>query len=134
MKISKLIEKGAPGCLSWLNLQLLISAQIMISQLVRLSPTMGSALTAQSLLGILSLFLCTSTAHILCLSQNKYINISKKLTEKENTQTYIKRLSSIMRRLSVSEEKFFKNKEQRGAWVAQSVKRPTSARSRSCGP
>ena len=44
-----------PGCLSQLSIQLLISAQVMISQLVSSSPASGSALAVQGLLGILSL-------------------------------------------------------------------------------
>ena len=43
-----------PGWLSWLSVRLLISPQVMISQFVGLSLALGSALTAQSLLGILS--------------------------------------------------------------------------------
>ena len=46
---------GAPGWLSRLSIQLLISVHVMISWLVRSSPMLGSALRAQSLLGILSL-------------------------------------------------------------------------------
>ena len=55
--------------------QLLISAQAMTSQFVRSSPTLGSVLTAWSLLGILSLplslLLPCLRAHALPLSQNK---------------------------------------------------------------
>ena len=46
---------GAPGWLSRLNDQLLILAQVMISRLGTSSPTSSSVLTAQGLLGILSL-------------------------------------------------------------------------------
>ena len=46
---------GAPGWLSWLGVQLLVLAQVMISQFVSSSPASGSVLMAQSLLGILSL-------------------------------------------------------------------------------
>ena len=53
----KIIGVGAPGWLSWLNGGFLISAQVMISRLVRWGPMSGSVLTAQSLLGIPSLFL-----------------------------------------------------------------------------
>ena len=60
------IMDGAPGWLSWLSTQLLILAQVMISHFVRLSPTLGSVLTAQNLL---SLALCPSRT--LSLSQNK---------------------------------------------------------------
>ena len=69
----------APGWLSQSGVQPLISAQVMISQFLRSSPTSGSALPAQSLLGILSLLLslCPSLAHphslslSLSLSQKK---------------------------------------------------------------
>ena len=52
-----------------LSVQLLILAQVMISRLVSLSPALGSALTAWSLLGILSPSLSPST-----LSLNKQMN------------------------------------------------------------
>ena len=89
---------GASGGLSQLSVQLLVSAQVVISQLLSLSPTSSSMLTAQNLLEILapSPSLCSSPAHSLSLS----LKINK----------------------------------LRGAWVAQSVKRPTSARSQSRGP
>ena len=48
-------ERGAPGWLSQLRAQILISAQVMILLCMRSSPAPGSALAAQSLLGILSL-------------------------------------------------------------------------------
>ena len=38
---------GAPGWLSGLNVQLLISAQVVISQLMRSSPASGSVLTVE---------------------------------------------------------------------------------------
>ena len=40
---------GVPGWFSWLSLQLLIWAQVMISGFMSSSPTSGSVLTAQSL-------------------------------------------------------------------------------------
>ena len=46
-----------PGWLSQLSVQLLISAQLMISQFVGWSPASGSGLAVQSLLRILSLSL-----------------------------------------------------------------------------
>ena len=46
---------GAPDWLSQLSIQLSVSAQVMISQFVSLSPASGSVLTAWSLLGILCL-------------------------------------------------------------------------------
>ena len=54
----KTTMRGAPGWLSWLSIQLLILAQVMILWFMRLSPELtgprGSELTAWSLLGILS--------------------------------------------------------------------------------
>ena len=74
------------------------SAQVMISQFVGSSPTLGSVLTARSLEAAsdsVSLSLCPSPiTPCLCLSK---INKCKK-------------------------------KKNRGSWVAQSVKRPTSVR------
>ena len=57
---------GAPGWLSWLSIQLLILAQVMILQFMRSSPELGSVLTVQSLLGIL--FLPLSTSPLLSLT------------------------------------------------------------------
>ena len=60
---------GAPGWRSQLSIQLLISAQVMVSWLMGSSPALGSVLTVQSLLGILSLSLCPpSLAHMHILS------------------------------------------------------------------
>ena len=59
-------SRGVPGCFSQLSVLLLVSAQVMISWFMSSSPASGSALTAQSRLGILS------------LSSNKSINIKKK--------------------------------------------------------
>ena len=56
LKINKI---GALGWLSQLSIQLLIL--VMISRFISSSPTLGSALTAQSLLGILSLSLSLSS-------------------------------------------------------------------------
>ena len=65
----------APVWLSRLSVQLLVLAQIITSQLVEASPALGSALTAQSLLGILSLSapppLVCAHAHIPCLKISK---------------------------------------------------------------
>ena len=64
---------GVPGWLSGLNIQLLISAQVMISWFMGLSPTSGSALTAWSLLGVPSPSLSAPPSFVLTLSpsQNK---------------------------------------------------------------
>ena len=51
--LSKL-DWGAPGCLSWLSIGLLVLAQVIISWFVRSSATLGSVLTAQRLFRILS--------------------------------------------------------------------------------
>ena len=75
VSISK-IPRGA-GVAQSVNIPPLISALVMISRLIRICPTSGSALTAQSLLGILSLPLFLSFPHSdslsfsLLLSQNK---------------------------------------------------------------
>ena len=47
----------AHGWLSWLSDQLLISVEVVISQFLGSSPATGSALTVQTLFGILSLYL-----------------------------------------------------------------------------
>ena len=60
-----------PGWLIQLGIQVLISAQVRISWFVGSSPVLGSALTVQSLLGILSLSLWPSPALSLSLKINK---------------------------------------------------------------
>ena len=65
---------GAPEWLRWFSIQLLISAQVMVSQFMSLSPVSGSMLTGQSLLGILSPYF-TVLLLLLSLSQNKEINL-----------------------------------------------------------
>ena len=52
---SKKLGDGVPGWLSWLSLRLLISAQFMFTWFVGSSLESGSALTAWSPVGILSL-------------------------------------------------------------------------------
>ena len=56
-----------PGWLSQLRAGLLVWAQVMISQFMRSSPMWGSALAAQSLLGILSLPLSVPPAYTCAL-------------------------------------------------------------------
>ena len=53
-KMNKLVYPGAPGWHSWLNVRLWISAQVITSLFMSLSPALGSVLMAQSLLGSLS--------------------------------------------------------------------------------
>ena len=53
--LSRSFDSGVAGWLSQVSICLLISAQVVISRLLSLSPKSGSALTVQSLLGILSL-------------------------------------------------------------------------------
>ena len=65
----KYLKQRTPGWLSQLCLRLLILAQVMISQLVNSSSASDSAMSARSLLGILSLPLSASS--LLTLSQNK---------------------------------------------------------------
>ena len=66
-------DAGGAGWLSWLSI--LTSAQVMISRFVGSSRLLGSALTAQSLLGVLSLSLslCPSPALSLSLKINKLL-------------------------------------------------------------
>ena len=59
---------GEPGELSQLRVRLLVLAQVMISQFVGSSPTWGSVLSKQSLLGILSLSPSLSAPSPLTLS------------------------------------------------------------------
>ena len=47
----QLFKSGESGWLSWLDVPLLVSAQVVISRLVGSSPISGSVLTAQSLDG-----------------------------------------------------------------------------------
>ena len=71
MPLKKKTFSGVPGWLSPLNVQLLISTQVMISQFEELSPKWGSALTAWSLVRIFSLLLaCPSPAGMHSLSHS----------------------------------------------------------------
>ena len=56
--INNCVPFRAPGWLIWFSLQLLVSAQVMISQFESLSPVPGSPLMVWSLLESLSLPLC----------------------------------------------------------------------------
>ena len=67
----KELSPGAPSWLSQLSIQLLISAQAMISRFMNSSPASGSLLTVQSLLGILSLPLSALPLLAFCLKINK---------------------------------------------------------------
>ena len=66
--IKKHAKIGVPGWLSQLSLQLLISAQVRISQFMGSSPALGSALMAWGLLGILFLSLSTLPLLVRALS------------------------------------------------------------------
>ena len=68
-KVNCEYKTEVPGWLSQLDVRLLVSAQVMISQFVGLSPASGSVLTAWDLLGILSLSAAPSL--MFSLSQNK---------------------------------------------------------------
>ena len=71
-----------PRWLSQLSVQLLVSAHIMISWLLKSSPVLGSLLSVQILLGILSPFL--SAIPLLALSLSLKINFKKvKFKKKE---------------------------------------------------
>ena len=78
---SKLQWDRAPGWLSWLSVWLLISAQVMILWFLGSNPMSGSVLTAWSLLGILSLPLCSSPTRVCTRSQK---NFKKESVECEN--------------------------------------------------
>ena len=67
-QINMKIKLGAPGWLSQLSIQLLISARVMISEFMESSPALGSVLTAWSLLGILSPPLSAHPLLVLSLS------------------------------------------------------------------
>ena len=79
-RVSKKKGDRAPGWLSLLNVRLLVSALVMISQFHGFEPASGSALVLQRLLGILSPSL--SAPPSLALSQNKYINFKKRKRNK----------------------------------------------------
>ena len=80
-------RRRAPRWLSRLNIQVLISVQVLISQFVISSPASGSVLTVQRLHGILSLplSLCPSRMCAHSLSQNKSINFKKKRRRRKVT-------------------------------------------------
>ena len=80
-------------------------AQVMNSRSVSSSPMLGSVLTAQSL-----------------------------EPASDSVSASFSTLPPLALCLSVRVNKHFKKLKKRGAWVAQSVKLPTSARSRSRGP
>ena len=65
---------GVPGQLIQLSVQLLVSAQVMISWFVGSSSTLDSVLTVQSLLRILSLPLSAPPPFVLSLSVSLKIN------------------------------------------------------------
>ena len=68
--LAKEINVGAPGWLSWLSFGLLISGSGHDPTVHGSSPTSGSALTARSQLGLLSLPLSLPLSCYLSLSQN----------------------------------------------------------------
>ena len=82
---------GEPGWLSWLSIQLLTSAWVMISRFVRSSPTSGSVLTAWSLLGILSPSLSLSLS--LCPFPTHYLSQKNRL--KKNKILYFKMFHGV---------------------------------------
>ena len=84
------LSQKVPGWHSWLNIRFLISAQVMISQFVSLSPTLGSAHSAEPAWDSVFLSLCPSSSHTLSL-KNKYINITKRYIPENNMCIYIQR-------------------------------------------
>ena len=71
-------QKEAPGWLSRLSLWLLILTQVMISWFVSSSPVLGSVLTVQILLGILSLLFAPPQ---LALSLSFSLSLSLKINK-----------------------------------------------------
>ena len=80
-----------PGWLSRLRVQLLVLAQVMILWFVGSSPTLGSELTAWSLLGILSLPFSLPLPLSCCLrlSQNKLKKIVMSRRCVNNNLSYV---------------------------------------------
>ena len=78
---TKYLPTGAPGGLRQLSVPFLISAQVMISQFVSLSPTWGSADGVEPAWDSL----CLSLSLSLCVSQNKSTLKKRKLCIKKNT-------------------------------------------------
>ena len=93
-----------PGWPSWVSIQLLISAQIMISQFVSSSPTLGSVLTVPNLLGILSAHPLLTRSLILSL-KNKLFFKKKSLKGEITAMVGLQQL----RELSLNSE-YHKNK------------------------
>ena len=67
----KILSWGHPGGSGRLGVRLSISAQVIISRLMGSSPTWGSAMTARSLLGILSLPLSLPLPRLLSVSLSR---------------------------------------------------------------
>ena len=87
--LMKAVTEKVLGWLSGLNVQLLISVQVIISQFVTLRCASGCVLTVQSLLGILSLPLSLSASPLLmhaCFLSLK-INVLKKDRKKSQKTT-----------------------------------------------
>ena len=91
---------GVPGWLNRLSVWLLVSAQVMISWFMGLSPSSGSVITAWSLLGILSfslsLSLCPSPAYALSLSLSLKKNTFFKV--KKNKSSFLNHLLQFYRK------------------------------------
>ena len=80
----KTVETGVAGAPQSVKHQLLISAQVMISRFVRLSPESGSVLTVWSLFGILSPSPCPSPNHAFGLSLSLSLKINKLKKKKKD--------------------------------------------------
>ena len=130
---------GAPGWLRQLSVQLLISAQVMISRFVSLRPALGSVLTVWSCMGFpVSLPLCPSPAHAPSLSQSQINKLKKNNNPSSATDfTYpgfnlfaykigiLIFVWSYEDKLIIINVVFKKVESPWGAWVAQSVEHLT---------
>ena len=124
-------KTGVPGWLSQLSVRLLILAQVMISRFVGWSPVSVSVLTAQSLLGSLSLSLslwAPRPAHSLHLSLkiNKLKKIIFKKINKIN-DNWKKQKGKIITLTCISVPDYFKTSHQQ--WLVNTKENTSPPRS-----
>ena len=86
---------GTSEWLSWLSDQLLIMAQVMISQFMNWIPMLGSGWTVQSVLGILSPSLCSSPT---CVSM-----LSLKINELKNITDWVAWVAQLVERPNLAQ-------------------------------